>query len=110
MRAVVATFVVGVSVAHAQPVAEAVPDRNKPRTDNVCSNNPLDKRCPSAPIERDVHQRVPTKTPRAKLSEFLVPLAKKAEKKQDWAAAIPIYQALVAARGGASPEAKKLAQ
>jgi tetratricopeptide (TPR) repeat protein len=59
--------------------------------------------------EGELHQRVPTQTPRKKLSEFLVPLAKKAEKKKDWAAAIPIYQALVAARGPASPEARQLA-
>jgi len=59
--------------------------------------------------EGELHQRVQTQTPRKKLSEFLVPLAKKAEKKKDWAAAIPLYQALVAARGPASPEAKQLA-
>nr|MBA3502741.1 hypothetical protein [Deltaproteobacteria bacterium] len=60
--------------------------------------------------EGELHQQVATKTPRKKLSENLVPLAKKAEKKKDWAAAIPVYQALVAARGPASPEAKQLAQ
>lgn len=59
--------------------------------------------------EGELHQRVPTQTPRKKLSEFLIPLAKKAEKKKDWAAAIPVYQALVAARGPASPEARRLA-
>ena len=60
--------------------------------------------------EGELHQRVPTQTPRKRLSEFLVPLARKAEKKKDWAAAIPVYQALVAARGPASPEAKHLAK
>ena len=59
--------------------------------------------------EGELHQRVPTQTPRKKLSELLIPLARKAEKKKDWAAAIPVYQALVAARGPASPEAKRLA-
>jgi tetratricopeptide (TPR) repeat protein len=59
--------------------------------------------------EGELHQRVPTQTPRKKLSQFLVPLAEKAQKKKDWAAAIPIYQALVAARGPASPEARQLA-
>jgi hypothetical protein len=58
----------------------------------------------------ELHQQVTTKTPRKAISEFLVPIAKKAEKKKDWAAAIPIYQALVAARGPASPEAKQLAK
>lgn len=61
------------------------------------------------PSEGELHQRVATQTPRAQLSAFLVPLAKKAEAKRDWAAAIPIYQALVAARGPASPEARRLA-
>ena len=59
--------------------------------------------------EGELHQRVATQTPRKRLSEFLVPLAKKAEKKKDWAAAIPLYQALVVARGPASAEAKHLA-
>ena len=89
MRVVVATFVVvlgSFAYANAQPGTE-----------------------PNAPTEGELHQRVATQTPRKKLSDFLVPLAKKAEAKKDWAAAIPIYQALVAARGPAGPEAKQLA-
>jgi tetratricopeptide (TPR) repeat protein len=57
----------------------------------------------------ELHHTVATETSRQKISESLVPLAKKAERKKDWATAIPIYQALVAARGPASPEAKHLA-
>jgi len=53
--------------------------------------------------------RVPTTTPRAKLSQFLVAPARKAAKARDWARAIPLHQALVVARGPASPEAKQLA-
>jgi tetratricopeptide (TPR) repeat protein len=49
------------------------------------------------------------KTPRAQLSQFLVASAQKAAKARDWAKAIPYYQALVVARGPASPEAKQLA-
>lgn len=61
------------------------------------------------PSPGDVVQTVATKKPRAQLSEFLVPAAKAAQKKRDWARAIPLYSALVVARGPASPEAKQLA-
>ncbi len=61
----------------------------------------------TAPV--DLARSVPTKTPRGKLSDFLVAPAKKAAKARDWARAIPLYQALVVARGPASPESKQLA-
>jgi hypothetical protein len=50
-----------------------------------------------------------TKTPRDKLSEFLIAPAQKATKARDWAKAIPYYQALVVARGLGSAESKQLA-
>jgi tetratricopeptide (TPR) repeat protein len=54
-------------------------------------------------------QTVPTQVSRAKLSQFLVAPAQKALKARAWAKAIPLYQALLVARGPASPEAKQLA-
>lgn len=57
----------------------------------------------------ELYQTVATKKPRAELSQFLVKGAEKAVKDRAWAKAIPLYQALVAARGPASPEAKQLA-
>jgi hypothetical protein len=57
----------------------------------------------------ELYQTVPTKKSRAELSKFLVKAAEKAVKDRAWAKAIPLYQALVAARGPASPEAKQLA-
>jgi tetratricopeptide (TPR) repeat protein len=57
----------------------------------------------------DLAHTVPTKKPRAQLSDFLVAPAHKAAKARDWARAIPLHQALVAARGPAGPEAKQLA-
>lgn len=57
----------------------------------------------------DLVQTVATKTSRTKLSEILVAPAKKAAKARDWAKAIPLYQALVVARGPGSTEAKALA-
>jgi hypothetical protein len=57
----------------------------------------------------DLAQTVPTKKPRAALSDFLVAPAQKAVKAREWAKAIPMYQALVVARGPGSPEAKQLA-
>lgn len=57
----------------------------------------------------DLVASVQTTTSRAKLSEPLVAPAKKAAKARQWAKAIPLYQALVVARGPASAEAKQLA-
>ena len=57
----------------------------------------------------ELYQTVPTKKSRAELSRFLVKPAEKAMKDRAWARAIPLYQALVAARGPASPESKQLA-
>lgn len=50
-----------------------------------------------------------TKKPRAALSAFLVAPAQRAAKAREWARAIPLYQALVVARGAGSPESKQLA-
>jgi tetratricopeptide (TPR) repeat protein len=69
-------------------------------------NNPL---APCDSPKGELFQTAKTSTSRAKLSEFLVAPAKKAAKARDWAKAIPLYQALVVARGPASPEAKQLA-
>ena len=61
----------------------------------------------AAPAE--LYQTVPTKKSRADLSQFLVKPAEKAAKARDWAHAIPLYQALVVARGPGSAEQKQLA-
>ena len=78
-----------------------------------CPEDPLGKGegCPDAhPAGTvDLPRTVTTRTPRGKLSEFLVAPARKAAKARDWARAIPLYQGLVVARGPASPEAKQLA-
>lgn len=68
--------------------------------------------CPSGNAEctpRPLYHTVATKKPRAALSAFLVPSAQRAARARDWARAIPLYQALVVARGPGSPEAKQLA-
>lgn len=72
----------------------------------VCAARPLD--AVAAPDKPLFHTAL-TKTPRDKLSEFLVGPAQKAAKARDWARAIPLLQALVVARGPGSPEAKQLA-
>ncbi|HEY5946626.1 MAG TPA: hypothetical protein VIV40_14085 [Kofleriaceae bacterium] len=59
--------------------------------------------------EPELYQTAKTKKSRAALSQFLVKPAEKAAKDRKWAQAIPLYQALVVARGPASPEAKQLA-
>jgi hypothetical protein len=53
----------------------------------------------SAPL----YQTVATRKPRAQLSEFLVGPAQRAARARDWSRAIPLYQALVVARGPGSP-------
>lgn len=63
----------------------------------------------AASADSELYQTVPTAKPRRDLSQFLVAKAQKAQKARDWAHAIPLYQALVVARGPASPEEKQLA-
>ena len=57
----------------------------------------------------DLVATVKTTKPRADISQFLVKDAESAKSKRDWARAIPLYGALVAARGPASKEARDLA-
>jgi tetratricopeptide (TPR) repeat protein len=59
--------------------------------------------------DTDLVQTVATQKPRAELSQFVVKAAEKAAKARDWAHAIPLYQALVVARGPGSAEAEQLA-
>lgn len=70
----------------------------------------LAQAAPDEEITRELVHTVATRKPRAALSEFLVPAAKRAVKAKQWAKAIPFYQALVAARGPGSAEAKQLAK
>ena len=67
--------------------------------------------CDAADCARNapLHQTVATRKPRAQLSEFLVGPARRAARARDWSRAIPLYQALVVARGPGSPEARQLA-
>src|SRR5258706_1805521 len=57
----------------------------------------------------DLYATVTTQKPRAEISQFLVKAAEKASKARDWAHAIPLYQALVVARGTAGAEGEELA-
>jgi tetratricopeptide (TPR) repeat protein len=56
-----------------------------------------------------LYATVATKASRTELSQFLVHDAEAAVKARDWAHAIPLYEALVVARGEASPEQQQLA-
>lgn len=88
-------------------------------TPNKCIDDPRQLGChtaaPDGPrielihARADLVQTVGTKKSRAEISQFLVKPAEKAVKARNWARAIPIYQALVVARGPASPEQKQLA-
>ncbi len=60
--------------------------------------------------ETELVDTVKTAQPRAKISQFLVVAAEKQRKARAWAKAIPLYQALVVARGPASAEAETLAK
>ncbi len=57
----------------------------------------------------ELYATVATQKPRADISQFLVKQAEKAAKARDWAHAIPLYQALVVARGTGGPEGEELA-
>ena len=63
----------------------------------------------AASADSELYQTVSTAKPRRDLSQFLVAKAEKAVKARDWPHAIPLYQALVVARGPGSPEQKQLA-
>ncbi len=63
-----------------------------------------------AHADPDLVTTVATKTPRTTLSAPLVAAATKAIKAKDFAHAIPLYEAIVVARGPTSSEAKELAQ
>jgi hypothetical protein len=64
---------------------------------------------PTPAVSGDLVHSVKTKKSRAEISQFLVAPAQKAAKARDWARAIPLYTALVVARGPGSPESKQLA-
>lgn len=64
---------------------------------------------PESPSSDPRKDRFRTKVPPDKMSEFLVGPAADAMKKRQWAKAVALYQALVVARGDASPEALQLA-
>jgi tetratricopeptide (TPR) repeat protein len=61
------------------------------------------------PPKGELYQTVATHKSRVEMSAFLVARAQKAAKARDWAHAIPLYQALVVARGPGGPEQKELA-
>ncbi|MCX5742532.1 MAG: hypothetical protein NT062_08555, partial [Proteobacteria bacterium] len=60
-------------------------------------------------VRAELVDTVATITSRTKLSEVLVAPAQQAVRARAWARAIPLYQALVVARGPGSPEARQLA-
>jgi tetratricopeptide (TPR) repeat protein len=113
--------IVGVVTSFAMR-AGAAPDDPK-KVSPECQRNPLARGCmndpppPKDPTKREptpaaqseLFHTIATKTPRPKLSEYLVAPAQKAAKARDWPKAIPLYQGLVVARGPASPEGKQLA-
>jgi tetratricopeptide (TPR) repeat protein len=64
---------------------------------------------PSIAAADDLYATVTTQRSRTEISQFLVKPAEKAAKARDWAHAIPLYQALVVARGVGSAEGEELA-
>ncbi len=66
-------------------------------------------KAPAAPAV-DLVATVKTSKPRTEMSAFLIKDAESAAQKRDWARAIPLYEAVVVARGPASAEARKLSQ
>jgi hypothetical protein len=106
-RAAAASLALGLGASGS---AAAAPERPAPP--------PSEKPAPAPPAPApagggdsgaDLHQTVATKASRKQLSELFAAPAQKAAKARDWARAIPLHQALVAARGAGGPEGKELA-
>jgi tetratricopeptide (TPR) repeat protein len=95
-----------IAAALALGPAPARADCNNPLAKGGCDFPPeVVATTPAAPL----YDTIATETPRDALSKFLVARAEKAAAARDWAHAIPLYQALVVARGPGGGEAKKLA-
>lgn len=101
-RAAVASLALGLGAAGR---AAAAPEQPAPPP----SEKPAPAPAADAAGPADLYQTVATKTPRKQLSELFAAPAQKAAKARDWARAIPLYQALVVARGAGGPEGKELA-
>lgn len=74
------------------------------------ASSPTASAAAASPAESELVDAVKTSQPRSKLSQFLVVTAEKHRKARAWSKAIPVYQALVVARGPASPDAEQLAK
>ena len=89
------------------PSVDAQPARTSPE----CVQNPRAAGCNAKPAaSTELVHTVATSKPRAQLSDPLIAPARRAAKAREWRKAIPLYQALVVARGPGSEEAKELAQ
>jgi tetratricopeptide (TPR) repeat protein len=86
-----------------------MPGRAAARTDERASDRATGCDASDCVKPAPLYQTVATRRPRAQLSEFLVAPAQRAARARDWTRAIPLYTALVVARGPASPEARQLA-
>lgn len=96
------------SLAVAQATAGG--DSAAPQAGSAPSGQPGGGAAAPAANENELVDSVKTSQSRAKLSAFLVVTAEKHKKARAWGKAIPLYQALVVARGPASPEAEQLAK
>ncbi len=63
-----------------------------------------------AGVDAPLYDVVTTSAARTTMSEFLLAPARKAARARDWARAVPLYQALVVARGPGGAEAQELAR
>lgn len=107
-----ATAIVALIPAVHLPVfadGRAMPGRAAARTDERASVRGTGCDAADCAKRAPLYQTVATHKPRAQLSDFLVAPAQRSARARDWARAIPLYQALVVARGPGSPEAKQLA-
>ncbi|HET9625110.1 MAG TPA: hypothetical protein VFP84_27270 [Kofleriaceae bacterium] len=95
---------IGATVTIALIAAAQVPARAD-RSRTAAEPKAAEPKAAEAPL----YQTVATRKTRAQLSDFLVAPAQRATRARDWARAIPLYQALVVARGAGGGEAKQLA-
>jgi tetratricopeptide (TPR) repeat protein len=107
VRWVLGAAIVALSAVALADDAPKAPELKKPDAPKAPEAKPEAKKPEPPPGE--LYQTVQTKKSRAELSKFLVKTAEKAVKVRNWAQAIPLYQALVVARGQGGPEHKQLA-
>jgi tetratricopeptide (TPR) repeat protein len=105
VRFPVSGLLIVAAIAHFSPAVAQATSADDSSSGSASAASPT-----AVPAENELVDTVKTSQSRSKLSQFLVLTAEKHRKVRAWAKAIPLYQALVVARGPASADAEQLAK